>query len=129
MSGYADPNNTIAGSEAGFPNNYLGVRDLLYLNLGNDRHGRARFREVGAKLGIDTRVEHGLGAVFTDANGDGRPDLYVANDANPNRLYVNLPAKTRPRLPARGGGGERRARRPERGHGHRRRRLQRRRAA
>ena len=28
-----------------------------------------------------------------DANGDGRPDLYVANDANPNRLYLNVPFK------------------------------------
>ena len=91
VSGYSDPNGTIPGSEAGFPNNYLGVRDLLYLNLGNDRNGHARFREVGEKLGIDARVEHGLGAIFTDVNGDGRPDLYVANDANPNRLYVNVP--------------------------------------
>ena len=24
-------------------------------------------------------------------NGDGRPDLYVANDLDPNRLYVNAP--------------------------------------
>jgi hypothetical protein len=29
--------------------------------------------------------------VFTDVTGDGRPDLYVANDADPNRLYVNVP--------------------------------------
>ena len=29
--------------------------------------------------------------MFTDVNGDGRPDLYVANDANPNRLYLNVP--------------------------------------
>jgi hypothetical protein len=29
--------------------------------------------------------------VFTDVNGDGRPDLYVANDLDPNRLYVNEP--------------------------------------
>ena len=36
---------------------------------------------------------HGLGAVFTDVNGDGRPDLYVANDEDPNRLYLNLPAQ------------------------------------
>jgi len=93
VSGYSDPNGVIPGSESGFPNNYLGVRDLLYLNVGNDRSGHAKFEEVGKKLGIDTRDEHGLGAVFTDVNGDGRPDLYVANDANPNRLYVNLPAK------------------------------------
>jgi hypothetical protein len=91
VAGYADWNNQIAGSESGFPNDYLGVRDLLYLNLGNDRHGHARFREVGEKLGLDRRIEHGLGAVFTDVNGDGRPDLYVANDENPNRLYLNRP--------------------------------------
>ena len=94
VSGYADPNAQIPGSEAGFPNNYAGVRDLLYLNTGNDAHGHARFREVGEKAGIDTRVEHALGAVFTDLNGDGRLDLYVANDANPNRLYLNVPSKS-----------------------------------
>ena len=27
--------------------------------------------------------------MFTDVNGDGRPDLYVANDLDPNRLYVD----------------------------------------
>src|SRR5262249_59583057 len=43
------------------------------------------------KAGIEkTHVDHSLGAVFTDVNGDGRPDLYVANDLDPNRLYVNL---------------------------------------
>ena len=26
-----------------------------------------------------------------DVNGDGRPDLYVANDEDPNELYVNVP--------------------------------------
>src|SRR5262249_58180594 len=32
-----------------------------------------------------------LGALFTDVNGDGRPDLYVANDEDPNDLYINEP--------------------------------------
>ena len=75
-----------------YTNGYT-VRDLLYLNTGNDAHGHARFREVGETAGIDTRVEHALGAVFSDLNGDGRLDLYVANDANPNRLYRNVPSK------------------------------------
>ena len=44
------------------------------------------------KAGIERgHVDHGLGAVFADVNGDGRPDLYVANDLDPNRLYVNEP--------------------------------------
>ena len=30
------------------------------------------------------------GPCFTDVNGDGRLDLYVANDADPNQLYANV---------------------------------------
>ena len=37
------------------------------------------------------RFSHGLGAVFLDYNGDGRPDLYIANDEDPNELYENVP--------------------------------------
>ena len=32
---------------------------------------------------------HGFGVVAADLNGDGRIDLYVANDMNPNFLYLN----------------------------------------
>ncbi len=91
VAGYADPNDPEAGSAAGFPNNVHGVRDLLYLNLGRDRRGRSRFREVGIAAGIEAaRFDHSLGAVFSDFDGDGRPDLYVANDGDPNRLYENV---------------------------------------
>jgi hypothetical protein len=92
VAGYADLNAPVEGA-SGFPSTYAGVRDRLYLNEGLDADGHARFREVADEVGIETTaVEHGLGAVFTDANGDGRVDLYVANDLDPNRLYLNLPA-------------------------------------
>ena len=69
------------------------MRDLLYLNVGA-RGGHPRFREVGRAAGLEPHgLDHGLGATFTDVNGDGRPDLFVANDLDPNRLYLNLPAK------------------------------------
>jgi Na+-transporting NADH:ubiquinone oxidoreductase subunit NqrB len=85
VAGYTDLNAPVEGSSAGFPTNHRGVRDLLYLNEGRT------FREVGAQAGLERHgLEHGLGAVFTDANGDGRLDLYVANDADPNRLYLNV---------------------------------------
>ncbi|MGH3064806.1 MAG: FG-GAP-like repeat-containing protein [Gaiellaceae bacterium] len=89
---YTDVNAQIPSSSAGFPQNYRAQRDLLYLNEGPDSEGRSRFREVGRRAGIEpTRAEHGLGAVFTDFDLDGRLDLYVANDADPNQLYRNVP--------------------------------------
>jgi Na+-translocating ferredoxin:NAD+ oxidoreductase RnfD subunit len=91
VAGYADPNVPVASATGGFPSNVAAVPDRLYLNQGNDAKGRARFREVGKAGGLEPGgPDHGLGAVFTDANGDGRLDLYVANDLDPNRLYLNV---------------------------------------
>ena len=91
VAGYTDPNVTVP-SASGFPTNHLAVRDLLYLNEGEDESGRAHFREVAEKAGIEKkRVGHGLGAVLFDYDLDGRLDLYVANDADPNQLYRNAP--------------------------------------
>src|SRR5712692_4453406 len=91
VSGYADV-NAPSKSSGGFPLNYQAFRDLLYLNEGPGAHGHSRFREVALHAGIErVHVDHSLGAVFTDVNGDGRPDLYVANDLDPNRLYLNVP--------------------------------------
>lgn len=85
VSGYADV-NAPTNSSGGFPLTYQAFPDLLYLNEGHDR-----FENVAAEVGIDTAgKDHSLGAVFTDVNGDGRPDLYVANDLDPNRLYMNV---------------------------------------
>jgi Na+-translocating ferredoxin:NAD+ oxidoreductase RnfD subunit len=91
VSGYADV-NAPTNSSGGFPLVYKAFRDLLYLNEGPDKHGHDRFKDVAWKAGIErTFTDHSLGAVFTDVNGDGRPDLYVANDLSPNRLYINEP--------------------------------------
>jgi enediyne biosynthesis protein E4 len=91
VAGYADLNAPVS-SDSGFPSTYRGVRDQLFLNEGNDAKGHARFREVGEQLGVDAgQPQHALGASFLDANGDGRPDLFVANDASPNQLYLNTP--------------------------------------
>ncbi len=92
IAGYTNMADQLQGSVAGFPTNYGGVRDLLFLNEGNGPNGRASFKEVGKAAGLESsHFRHGLGAVFTDINGDGRPDLYVANDEDPNDLYINEP--------------------------------------
>jgi Na+-translocating ferredoxin:NAD+ oxidoreductase RnfD subunit len=87
VAGYTDVHNALPTSMAGFPADHVGVRDLLFLN-----QGHRRFREVGRQVGLDrSPYDHSLGAVFRDFDGDGRLDLYVANDLDPNRLYLNEP--------------------------------------
>jgi ASPIC/UnbV protein/VCBS repeat protein/NQR2/RnfD/RnfE family subunit of NADH-ubiquinone oxidoreductase len=92
VAGYTDP-NIVVPSSSGFPTNHEAVPDRLYVNEGRDSNGRSTFREVARAAGIErAKATHGLGAIFTDVNGDGRLDLYVANDADPNQLYLNVPA-------------------------------------
>ena len=87
VSGYAERERHDVLDRAGSRRTTRRIPDLLYLN-----EGGGRFRNVAAEAGIDPAgKDHSLGAVFTDVNGDGRPDLYVANDLDPNRLYLNVP--------------------------------------
>ena len=67
------------------PRGLPGMGDLLFQN-----DGSSRFTEVGAAAGVsDPRAYFGLGIGWFDSNGDGWPDLYVANDSTPSFLYVN----------------------------------------
>ncbi len=68
------------------------MRDLLYLNEGPADGGGVTFREVGMEAGLEvTAFDYGLGALFSDLEGDGDLDLFVANDTKPDRLYDNVP--------------------------------------
>jgi enediyne biosynthesis protein E4 len=67
------------------PRGLPGETDLLFHN-----DGGGHFSEVSAKAGVsDPHGYFGLGVAWFDVNGDGWPDLYVANDSTPNQLYVN----------------------------------------
>ena len=63
---------------------YRPVPDRLYRNEGN-----GRFTNVTEPAGIVRADGAGLGVVAGDYNGDGWLDLYVANDATPNQLWIN----------------------------------------
>ena len=91
VAGYANTHSPVAGSTQGFPSTYTGVRDLLYLNEGRSGEGGATFREVGVEAGLEVATaDYGLGALLSDLEGDGDLDLFVANDARPDRLYGNV---------------------------------------
>lgn len=62
-------------------------RQYVSLRLFENRNGH--FTDVSKKAGISTHT-FGLGAVVTDINLDGWPDVYVANDfKKPDLLYIN----------------------------------------
>jgi hypothetical protein len=91
VAGYTDLNGPRPEATQGFPQTFIGVRDLLFLNEGRERGGHARFREVGERAGLEVaNFEHGLGVLLSDFERDGDLDVYIANDTNPNRLYENV---------------------------------------
>jgi len=59
--------------------------DRLYRNLGD-----GRFEDVTEELGLGVTFGTGLGTAVGDFDGDGRPEIYVANDAMPNQLWHQL---------------------------------------
>ncbi|MCH7789466.1 MAG: VCBS repeat-containing protein, partial [Acidobacteria bacterium] len=91
VAGYADLNRPVTDTDKGFPNTFEPEPDLLFLNQGAEPGQRASFEDVASAAGIEPDLDYGLGAVFSDFDLDGDLDLYVANDTQPNRLYVNTP--------------------------------------
>jgi hypothetical protein len=100
------------------PKNFTGLEHKLFRNLGN-----GTFQDVSKEAGLrvartdaefeqltwlspharerlkrdvregDTRFGKGLGVLLVDVNGDGKPDIYVANDTVDNFLYINRSTK------------------------------------
>jgi len=66
------------------PAMYDGATDRFYLNRGD-----GTFEDATVAAGLDRANGRGLGVQLTDLDGDGRPDIYVANDETINFLFRN----------------------------------------
>ena len=66
------------------PKAYKAVPSRLFHNKGN-----GQFADVTEASGIGSSYGPALGVLCADFNGDGRTDIYVANDTAANRLWVN----------------------------------------
>ena len=67
------------------PEAYRGSTCWLFHNRGD-----GTFEDVTAKSGIFDATSKSLGVAMFDYDRDGWPDLLVANDTQPNKLYRNL---------------------------------------
>jgi hypothetical protein len=74
------------------PARFPGTVTRLYRNLG--RTGKSpsdpvRFQDVTVKAGLAKAPGPGLGVYCADFDGDGWPDIFIANDEKPNHLWIN----------------------------------------
>jgi hypothetical protein len=66
------------------PIGLTGEADILYRN-----NGDGTFTDVTVAAGIKDPNYYGFGVLFNDFDNDGWPDIYVANDSQPNLLFRN----------------------------------------
>ena len=66
------------------PESYKGQSGTFYRNRGD-----GTFEDATRKAGLFDANAKALGVALIDENGDGRLDLFVANDTQPNHLYRN----------------------------------------
>lgn len=82
------------------PQLFPGTAAKLFRNVTGETNGgeaapsdsktsAVRFRDVSVESGIAAKPGPGLGVAAADLNGDGWPDLYVANDQTANHLWIN----------------------------------------
>ncbi len=66
------------------PEAYTGKSLKLYHNL-----GAGKFADVTSKASLSDSTSKSLGITIFDYDRDGWPDVFVANDTQPNKLYRN----------------------------------------
>jgi hypothetical protein len=66
------------------PKSFRAVGNRLLHNKGN-----GSFEDVTVQAGVSREFGHALGVVTADFDSDGWMDMYVANDGDPNQLWIN----------------------------------------
>ncbi len=85
-SEHSDLYCTLDGTHKSYctPESYKGTSVRLWHNLGN-----GKFEDTTQKAGLYDATSKSLGVAVLDSNNDGWPDLLIANDTQPNKLYLN----------------------------------------
>lgn len=76
--------DSAGGLKSCTPRQLPSEQDKLYVNRGD-----GTFRDVSEAAGILTPEGRGLGVIVWDFSGDGKLDIFVANDTSANFLWIN----------------------------------------
>ena len=68
------------------PHGFIGLVTKLFRNLGSSQ---ARFADVTVSSGLALAPGPALGVLCADFDGDRWPDIFLADDGKPNRLFIN----------------------------------------
>jgi len=82
----ADLYCTLDGAHKSYctPESYKGTSVRLWHNLGG-----GKFEDATQKAGLSDPTSKSLGIAILDYDADGWPDILIANDTQPNKLYLN----------------------------------------
>ena len=71
------------------PKTFKGRVSRLFRNVSEKGGKTVRFEDVTVASGLGSVLGPGLGVICADFDGDGWPDIFIANDGAPNRLWIN----------------------------------------
>ncbi len=71
------------------PKSFHGRVSRLFHNRGGSGNSWKGFADVTESSGLGRLAGPGLGVVCADFDGDGWPDIFIANDGKPNHLWIN----------------------------------------
>ena len=74
--------------EFGGPRDFPGTPNRVFINLGRGSDGAVHFADHSAKSGVAAVASKTLGLVCRDFNRDGLIDIFAANDAEANQLWI-----------------------------------------
>lgn len=69
--------------------NISGAAASTAASSADNRDHALRFEDVSVSSGVARKAGPGLGVFCGDFDGDHWPDIFIADDGSPNRLYIN----------------------------------------